>query len=170
MENLLRRDKTRQRFMELGAIALMEKRFPDAEKHYRNAMRMTTERQALTHPDVGECLLKLGDVRMQLNRPEEAVSLYHLAAFVFDRSGTEHASLWLSMNKLFEARQALHDAITRANVEALHKTGALHSLADVEPRFRPIEKPVPVEAISEGDRPPSRFLPAPYTGGALIPL
>jgi hypothetical protein len=111
-------DSTRLDFMRAGTAGLLDGQIFMAEALLKTALSLVEQAEALSHPNVGECLVHLGNIKMSQQQPVEAESLFNLATFVFRQAfGKEHVNVRLAAARASQARSAQKSAQTLAHKE-----------------------------------------------------
>jgi hypothetical protein len=100
--------------------AFLQGQLMRSEQLLTEALSTVEDDQSLSHPYVGECFVNLGNIRMLVGSPDEAESLYRLAAYVYRRAlGDEHPNVFLTFKKVAQACRAQgHFAMSREVMEA----------------------------------------------------
>lgn len=94
-------------FIRAGITALLDGQVDRAEVLLKTSLGLVEQREALSHPNVGECLVHLGNIKMYKRQPLEAESLFKLAAFIFQQVfGRDHINVRLAAGRASQARDA----------------------------------------------------------------
>lgn len=126
---------TRRTFMRAGIEALLKRQLGTAEVMLVAAMNMTSASEALSHPDIGECLVHLGNLKMLQQQINSADSYYKLAAFVFGHAfGPHHVNVQEAIRKVASSKAQIE--------EKNHKPGRYLPVPYRDQAVVPVSQPI----------------------------